>query len=133
MDHAIIDGELVPRKEGKRRFRRQILDDWGHTCYLCGAQPQHLTLDHLIPRRIGGETCRHNLAPACAPCNRRKGSSELWAHWTRSDHWDQDRALRLIRWLLETARVTSDTAAGPGAEPSREPGAAGAADPLPDL
>ncbi len=133
MDHQIVGAELVPRAEGKRRFRRQILADWGHSCYLCGASPEHLTLDHLVPRRAGGETCRSNLAPACAPCNRRKGCSELWSHWTRSEHWHPDRALRLIRWLLAAATVAEDIAADPGAEPSREPGAAGSADPLSDV
>ena len=130
MDHAIEGSELVPRKEGKRRFRRQILDDWGHTCYLCGANPQHLTLDHLIPRRNGGETCRHNLAPACAPCNRRKGSTELWEHWTASDSWDPVRALRLIRWLLATATVKADTDLAQHGIAADQSGTAGAADPL---
>ena len=103
MGHEIDGSVLVSRKQTKSRFRRQILDDWGRTCYLCGAQPEHLTLDHLVARRRGGETSRHNLAPACAPCNRRKGCADLWEHWTSSPNWNLERAVRLIRWLRATA------------------------------
>jgi hypothetical protein len=103
VDHEIDGAELVTRKQGKARFRRQILDDWGRQCYLCGASPEHLTLDHLVPRRSGGETCRGNLAPACAPCNRRKGCLDLWEHWTGSSSWDLTRAVRLISWLRREA------------------------------
>lgn len=103
MDHEIDGAELVTRKQGKARFRRQILDDWGRQCYLCGASPEHLTLDHLVPRRSGGETCRGNLAPACAPCNRRKGCADLWEHWTGASSWDLTRAVRLISWLRREA------------------------------
>ena len=101
MGHEIDGAELITRKASKTRFRRQILEDWGHSCYLCGARPEHLTLDHLLARRNGGETSRANLAPACAPCNRSKGCSELWAYWTSLDCWDLDRAIRLIRWMRQ--------------------------------
>ena len=41
-------------------------------CQYCGCT-QHLTFDHVIPRRLGGCTSWENVATACAPCNLRKG------------------------------------------------------------
>ena len=41
-------------------------------CQYCG-NPQHLTFDHVIPRRLGGRTTWENVAAACAPCNLKKG------------------------------------------------------------
>ena len=41
-------------------------------CQYCG-NPQHLTFDHVIPRRLGGHTTWENVAAACAPCNLKKG------------------------------------------------------------
>ena len=42
------------------------------TCQYCGS-PQHLTFDHVVPRRLGGRTTWENVATACAPCNMKKG------------------------------------------------------------
>lgn len=42
------------------------------SCQYCGNQ-QHLTYDHVVPRRLGGKTTWENIATACAPCNMRKG------------------------------------------------------------
>ena len=37
-----------------------------------------VTRDHVIPRALGGPNSADNLAPSCAPCNRRKGCKPLW-------------------------------------------------------
>ncbi len=42
------------------------------SCQYCGST-QHLTFDHVVPRRLGGRTSWENVATACAPCNMRKG------------------------------------------------------------
>lgn len=41
-------------------------------CQYCGSG-QHLTFDHVVPRRLGGRTSWENIATACAPCNMKKG------------------------------------------------------------
>jgi 5-methylcytosine-specific restriction endonuclease McrA len=41
-------------------------------CQYCGSG-QHLTFDHVVPRRLGGRTNWENIATACAPCNMKKG------------------------------------------------------------
>lgn len=42
------------------------------TCQYCGAQPRHLTLDHVIPRYRGGEHSWENVVAACERCNVKK-------------------------------------------------------------
>ena len=60
------------------RFTRQEIfrrDEF--TCQYCGRQGGRLTLDHVVPRRLGGETSWVNLVTACAECNRKKGGRPL--------------------------------------------------------
>jgi 5-methylcytosine-specific restriction endonuclease McrA len=49
-------------------FRR---DDY--QCVYCGARSD-LTLDHIVPRSMGGGDTWENLATACQNCNTRKGN-----------------------------------------------------------
>ncbi|HID52743.1 MAG TPA: HNH endonuclease [Anaerolineae bacterium] len=53
--------------------KREILRRDHYTCQYCGSQPRFLTIDHIIPRHMGGEHSWTNLVAACMPCNRRKG------------------------------------------------------------
>ena len=52
------------------RFNLFLRDSF--LCQYCG-DPQELTFDHVIPRRLGGQTTWENVITACAPCNLRKG------------------------------------------------------------
>lgn len=49
-------------------FRRD-----NYTCQYCGRSEPDLTLDHVIPRRLGGKHSWDNLVTACRVCNHRKG------------------------------------------------------------
>lgn len=48
-------------------------------CYYCKYvfMINDLTIEHLIPRSMGGTNDISNIALACAPCNRQKGR-EFW-------------------------------------------------------
>lgn len=63
-----------PRVKLTRRevFRR---DDF--TCQYCGRKDVPLTLDHVVPRHMGGEHSWTNVVTACAACNHRKGGRTL--------------------------------------------------------
>jgi 5-methylcytosine-specific restriction endonuclease McrA len=54
--------------------RRNIFKRDRFTCQYCGAQPgsEELTLDHVVPRSQGGESCWANCVLACLACNKRK-------------------------------------------------------------
>lgn len=43
------------------------------TCQYCGAKGVPLTVDHIIPKKLGGKDSWINLVTACIPCNNRKG------------------------------------------------------------
>ena len=64
---------LVRRPFAKRKLsKKEVFMRDRHTCQYCGAQPKELTLDHVVPRRQGGDNSWENVATACIPCNRRK-------------------------------------------------------------
>lgn len=56
--------------------RRNLLfrDNW--TCQYCGKQPGagQLTIDHVVPRSLGGPSSWTNCVLACEPCNSRKAA-----------------------------------------------------------
>ena len=54
--------------------RREVYAADGYRCVKCGAG-QDLSIDHRIPRALGGSDDRENLQTMCRPCNRRKGVS----------------------------------------------------------
>lgn len=49
-------------------FRRD-----NYTCQYCGMKPSRLTIDHIIPRHMGGTHSWENLVTACPSCNHKKG------------------------------------------------------------
>jgi 5-methylcytosine-specific restriction endonuclease McrA len=66
----------IPRSFSLPLSRRTVLARDHYTCQYCGAQPgkANLTVDHVVPRSKGGDTCWENVSTACGPCNRRKGN-----------------------------------------------------------
>jgi 5-methylcytosine-specific restriction endonuclease McrA len=44
-----------------------------YTCQYCGSRPAKLTVDHVVPRSLGGSHTWANLVSACPSCNHRKG------------------------------------------------------------
>jgi len=57
----------------KEVFRRDSLK-----CQYCGATATDLTIDHVIPRHLGGEHIWTNVVTACSLCNHRKGGRTLY-------------------------------------------------------
>ena len=64
----------MPRKEAK--FNRiNIFRRDGDSCQYCGRKfsRSELTLDHIIPRSLGGRSVWENVICCCMDCNRKKG------------------------------------------------------------
>jgi 5-methylcytosine-specific restriction endonuclease McrA len=57
--------------------KREILRRDNYTCQYCGKTFGYLTIDHVIPRRLGGQHAWENLVAACPACNHRKGGRTL--------------------------------------------------------
>ncbi len=60
--------------------RRNVFLAYGMRCVLCGGhfKSEDLTFEHVVPRSRGGNLRGFaNVAPACLPCNNRKGNKTL--------------------------------------------------------
>lgn len=62
----------VPRKP-IALTKRNILKRDDHRCQYCGTAHGPMTIDHVIPKRLGGRDTWENLVCACVACNGRKG------------------------------------------------------------
>ncbi len=57
--------------------REEIFRRDNYICQYCGRRVSHPTIDHVVPRRLGGQDTWDNLVTACAACNARKGGRTL--------------------------------------------------------
>lgn len=57
--------------------KREVLRRDDYTCQYCGQRTTHLTIDHVVPRHLGGVHDWSNLVAACPSCNHRKGGRTL--------------------------------------------------------
>ena len=65
-------------RQGRRpgRFERAIWHTFDRRCWLCGRVilGRDLTLDHVLPKSLGGSRSVRNLYPAHRACNERRGN-----------------------------------------------------------
>jgi 5-methylcytosine-specific restriction endonuclease McrA len=66
--------------------RKEIFKRDNYRCQYCGRESSQLTVDHVVPRRYGGEHRWENLVSACPSCNIKKGGRTL-----------QEASMRLIK------------------------------------
>ena len=57
--------------------RREVFRRDQFTCQYCGRENHHLTIDHILPRHLGGNQSWENIVTACAACNHKKGGRTL--------------------------------------------------------
>lgn len=57
--------------------RREIFRRDNYTCQYCGKRTSNLTIDHILPRHMGGKHIWTNVVAACPACNHRKGGRLL--------------------------------------------------------
>lgn len=65
-----------PRSQVKLT-RREIFRRDNFTCQYCGKKSPDLTVDHIVPRHLGGTQTWANVVTACSYCNHRKGGRTL--------------------------------------------------------
>lgn len=64
---------FIRRPNHQRKMTKmEIFNRDKYICQYCSRQSKELTLDHVIPRKRGGEHSWENVVSACIPCNRRK-------------------------------------------------------------
>jgi 5-methylcytosine-specific restriction endonuclease McrA len=55
--------------------KKNILKRDGYTCQYCGRNgSERMTIDHVVPRYLGGKTIWENVVSACRSCNTSKGN-----------------------------------------------------------
>lgn len=70
--------KMVKRPRPRIRLtKREVLRRDDYTCQYCGQRSPYLTVDHVIPRHLGGQHAWDNLVAACPACNHRKGGRTL--------------------------------------------------------
>lgn len=57
--------------------RREIFRRDHYTCQYCGKTTPYPTVDHVVPKRLGGSHDWRNLVTACSACNHQKGGRAL--------------------------------------------------------
>ena len=57
--------------------RREVFRRDNYTCQYCGRNSSDLTLDHVLPKHLGGEHSWTNVVAACPSCNHHKGGRQL--------------------------------------------------------
>ena len=70
--------KMVHRPRPKARLtRKEVFRRDNFICQYCGSSSKNLTIDHVIPRHMGGEHIWTNVVTACSMCNHRKGGRTL--------------------------------------------------------
>ena len=74
----VVRYDKVPCKEVKFN-RYNIFKRDKAQCQYCGLSfaRQELTIDHVVPKSLGGKTIWNNVVCCCIKCNRQKGNKDL--------------------------------------------------------
>ncbi|HMD54238.1 MAG TPA: HNH endonuclease, partial [Phycisphaerae bacterium] len=86
----LLGYDRLPRQDVKLNRRNIYARDHG-TCQYCAKKftTSELSLDHVIPRAMGGKTVWENLVCACVRCNAKKGGrtpQQAGLHLARLPH-----------------------------------------------
>ena len=81
LNHMISRPRPVVRLTRREVFRRD-----SYICQYCGKKTIELTIDHVIPRHMGGQHRWNNVVAACGSCNHRKGG-----------HTQKEAGMRLLK------------------------------------
>ena len=93
----LFDLSCLQKKFARKRFRKQIFEEWGSCAYCCRSNPT--TLDHVIPKARGGSTTKGNLVACCGDCNLLKADSDVLEWWRTQSFWTLERETALFVWL----------------------------------
>src|SRR5574337_299255 len=73
--HRYVQRPVIPTLSFNKK---NILKRDGYTCQYCGRNSgERMTIDHVIPKSLGGRTVWENVVSACRACNLKKGNKTL--------------------------------------------------------
>lgn len=97
-DDYLFNLEALTPAESKRLWRERIKENWSEQCAYCGSE-EELTLDHIVPRSLGGLDKTTNVLCACHDCNQSKGREE-WKLWYEQQHfYSWERMKSIEAWM----------------------------------
>lgn len=105
----ILECDALPMARSRGFSKSNIKQRDGGVCQYCGKKMPlgKLTVDHVVPKSRGGQTCYENLVTCCAACNRRKGNKTLSeADMTLMKKPNPPRNGKLIRLPTRTAKAS---------------------------
>mgnify|MGYP005745047803 CR=1 FL=1 len=77
-DESEIDGKAALVKKKKEKKREWLARIQQNICLLCEREMKKPTIEHLIPKSLGGSDDLKNLAATCQKCNQLRGTKMLW-------------------------------------------------------
>lgn len=66
------DGGKITKKQWE-----DLCNKYGNRCLCCGRDDLKLTIDHVVPVKLGGRNVIDNIQPLCGSCNSRKGAKHI--------------------------------------------------------
>lgn len=72
-----LESQIHKPRPRVKLSRREVFRRDNYTCQYCGKREGNLTLDHVIPRHMGGQHTWTNIVAACSACNHRKGGGKV--------------------------------------------------------
>jgi 5-methylcytosine-specific restriction endonuclease McrA len=72
-----LKNQIVRPHPEVKLTRREVFRRDSYTCQYCGKKASNLTIDHVLPRHLGGAQTWCNVVTACSSCNHRKGGRTL--------------------------------------------------------
>jgi 5-methylcytosine-specific restriction endonuclease McrA len=72
-----LENQITHPRPRVKLTRREVFRRDHATCQYCGRHAATLTIDHVIPRHMGGEHIWNNVVTACSACNHHKGGRLL--------------------------------------------------------
>lgn len=84
--------------------REYLLEKWDRKCAYCGTEHVPLQIEHIRPKANGGSNAVSNLALACEPCNKKKGTQPI-------EVFLKNKPLIVKKILVQTKRPLKDAAA----------------------
>jgi hypothetical protein len=120
--------EMVMKSKQKKSRKQQLDKKDGSCCWWCGKDlaPSEQTLEHMIPRSMGGGNNLENLRIACRQCNSSRRNNPFPPNYSVSwERFDQLASLRINNInkahdsaIATTTKIQKSFTAATGVDPS---------------
>jgi 5-methylcytosine-specific restriction endonuclease McrA len=89
--------KVAQSAEAKKLWRKSVKEQWDNECAYCGSS-EDLTIDHIIPRSLGGSDTTKNVVCCCQKCNADKSHTEVEIWYFQKNFFSQERWDKIEDW-----------------------------------